>query len=69
MFIVAIFCDEIANNLLDYRLDLLWWDQFVTRLNDHGKDLTYLILFMRLQVTQQEGIELQNNQLMTANHS
>ena len=46
MLVCTVFCDEVADNFIHDWLDLLWWDEIVTRFNDHGEDLTDLVLLM-----------------------
>ena len=38
-------------------------------LDDHGKDLSNLVLFVRLEVTEQEGVKLKQYQLVTADQT
>jgi hypothetical protein len=41
----------------------------MTRFNNHSEDLSNLVLLMRLQVTEQEGVELLENQRMATDQT
>ena len=58
MLVLTVLCDIIVNDLFDDRFDFFRWNQLVTRLNDHCKNLTNLIFLMAIEVAENVLIEL-----------
>ena len=48
MLVVAVLCDKVGDDLLNDGLDLLRWNEFMTRFNNHCENLSDLVFLMRL---------------------
>lgn len=69
MLVLAVFSDIVVDDLLGDRLDLLGRDELVARLNNHGENLTDFVLLMGVQVPQNVGVELEDDQVVAADET
>ena len=69
VLVLTVLRDVVVDDLLDNRFDFFGWNELMTRLNNHRKDLSNLVLLMRVQVPQDERIELQDDQVVSSDEA
>lgn len=69
VLVLTILRTIVIDDLLSDGLDLLRRHKLMTRLDNHGENLTDLVLLMRVEVPQNVGIELKDKQIVAANES
>lgn len=69
VLVLAILGHVVVDDLLGDRLDFLGWHELVARLDDHGEDLADFVLLMRVQIAQNERVELKDEQVVSANQA
>mmetsp|Transcript_16553 Transcript_16553/g.28153 ORF Transcript_16553/g.28153 Transcript_16553/m.28153 type:complete len:281 (-) Transcript_16553:1057-1899(-) len=68
VLVVAVLSDEVGDDLLDDWPDGLGGDEVVAALDDHGKDLADLVLVVGGEVAEEVGVELEELDLVPADH-
>ena len=67
--VLTVFSDIIVDNFLSDGFDLLRRYKLVATFNDHGENLSNFVFLVTIQVSENEGIELQNDQIVTTDQT